>query len=64
MTRRREMEADLSTDAATKDSSTDIDLNDTFGSKIDDYKRSAEPQNIRKLSRIQNYLDLLAIIKS
>lgn len=49
MARRREMEADHSTGAVTKDSSTDIDLNDTFFSNIDDYKTSTEPQTIRKM---------------
>uniref|UniRef100_A0A8W8M3J6 Uncharacterized protein n=1 Tax=Magallana gigas TaxID=29159 RepID=A0A8W8M3J6_MAGGI len=47
--RRQEMEADHSTDAVTKDSSTEIDLNDTLISNIDDYKTSTEPQNTRKI---------------
>lgn len=54
----REMEADHSTDAVTKDSFTDINLNDTFSSNIDGYKTTTEPQNIRKWSRINHYLDL------
>lgn len=43
------MEADHSSDAVTKDSSTEIDLNDTFFSNIDNYKTSTEPQNTRKM---------------
>lgn len=43
------MEADHSRDAVTKDSSTEIDLNGTFFSNIDDYKTSTEPQNNRKM---------------
>lgn len=49
MARGREMEADHSTDAVTKDSSTKIDFNDTLFSYIDDYKTSTEPQNFRKM---------------
>lgn len=46
LAKRREMEADHSTDAVTctKDSSTDINLNDTFSSNIDGYKTTTEPQ--------------------
>lgn len=47
ITRRREIVSDHSTGA--KYSSTDIDLNDTFFSNIDEYKTSTEPQNIRKM---------------
>lgn len=43
------MEADHSKDAFMKDSSTDIDLKDTFFSNIDYYKTKTEPQNIRKM---------------
>lgn len=43
------MEADHSIDAVMKDSSTDIDSNDTFFSNINDYKTKTEPQNIRKM---------------
>lgn len=42
-------EADHSTGAVTKNSSPDIDFNDTFFSKIEDYKTSTEQQNIRKM---------------
>lgn len=64
MARRQEMEADHCTGAVTKDFSPDIDLNYTFFSKIDDYKSSTEPQNIRKWSRIHHYLDLSAMLIS
>lgn len=60
--RRREMEADHTTDAVTKDSPTKIELNDTFSSNIDDYKTSTEPQNIRKM--VKNFLDLSAMMIS
>lgn len=43
------MEDDHATGAVTKNSSSDIDLNDIFFSNIDDYKTSTEPQNIRKI---------------
>lgn len=43
------MEADHSKDAFMKDSSTDIDLKDTFFSNIDYYKTKTEPKNIRKM---------------
>lgn len=48
-TRRREMEADYSTCAVTKDSSTDINLNDNSFSINDDHKTSTTPQSIAKM---------------
>lgn len=47
--RRREMEAGYSTCAVTKDSSTDINLNDNSFSINDDYKTSTTPQSIAKM---------------
>lgn len=48
-TRRQEMEADYSTGAVTKDSSTDINLNDNSFSIKNEYKTSTTPQDIVKM---------------
>lgn len=45
-TSRQEMEADYSTGAVTKDSSTDINLNDNSFSIKNEYKTSTTPQDI------------------